>query len=121
MVGAPIVPGAQAGPTGELRYEIRWPDGRRLVSRFNRSVDAHKAQLLVEGDICEWKKSPTGISRYLKMKRSPSVKKFAGMLAQGNFTTTQRVICTNTWIAKEGTLRKSDRHVNSRSAANLKR
>lgn len=89
MVGAPIVLGAQPEQTGELRYEIRWPDGERLVSRFNRSVDAHKAQLLVEGGICEWKKSPTGILRYLKMKRSPSVKMFAGILAQGNFTTTQ--------------------------------
>ncbi len=86
-VGASIVPRAQPGPTAEV-YEVRWSDGRRLVSRLCRSVDAHQAKLLVEGDICEWKKSPTGIPRYLKMKRSPSVKKFATMLAQGNFTIT---------------------------------
>jgi hypothetical protein len=67
-------------------YEVRWPDGRRFDSR--RTIDARQAQLLVQGGICEEVRSPTGILRYLKIRRSPSVKKFASYLAQGNFTTT---------------------------------
>jgi hypothetical protein len=51
-------------------------------------VDERQAQLLLDGGICEAVRSPTGILRYLKIRRSPSVKKFASILAQGNFTIT---------------------------------
>lgn len=70
---------------GEV-YDVRWPDGRRLDSR--RQVDERQARLLVEGSICDAVRSPTGILRYLKMRRNPSVTKFASILAQGNFTIT---------------------------------
>jgi hypothetical protein len=50
-------------------------------------VDAHQAKLLVEGNICEWKESPTGILRYLKLRRNPPAN-FASILAQANFTIT---------------------------------
>ena len=85
LMPASTVLGAQPEQTGNV-YQVRWPDGRRFDSR--RRIDIHQAQLLVDGGICEWVKSPTGIPRYLRMKRSPSVKQFATMLAQGNFTTT---------------------------------
>ena len=77
-----------AEQTGEpRRYEVRWPDGRRLLSRFTRDVDAHQAQLLVENKICEAVRSPTGILRYLKLRRNPPAN-FASILAQANFTIT---------------------------------
>ncbi len=76
-------PGA-AGQIGELcGYEVRWPDDRRFDSR--RRIDEHQARLLVEGGICKEVRSPSGILRYLMLHR-PSVKKFATILAQGNFT-----------------------------------
>ena len=75
-----------AGQTGEL-YEVRWPDGRRFDSR--RKVTEHQARLLVEGGVCEKVLSPTGILRYLRMRNSPSMKKFASIVADANFTTTQ--------------------------------
>ena len=88
MVGAPIVLGAQPEQTGQLRYEIRWPDGERLVSRFNRSVDAHKAQLLVKV-ASGMEEKPDRHFAISQDEAQPSVKMFAGILAQGNFTTTQ--------------------------------
>jgi hypothetical protein len=77
-------PGA-AGHTGEV-YEVRWASGGQVDPR--RRVDERQAQLLVEGGVCDEVRSPTGILRYLKMRRSPSVKKFASIVAQGNFTIT---------------------------------
>jgi hypothetical protein len=87
VMPASTVLGAQPEQTAELRYEVRWSDGRRLVSRLARSVDAHQAKLLVEGKICEWKDSPSGIPRYLKLRRNPPAN-FASILAQANFTIT---------------------------------
>jgi hypothetical protein len=52
-------------------------------------VNEHQAKLLVEGGICDEKRSPTGVLRYLKMRRSPPAKKFASILAQADFTTTR--------------------------------
>ena len=78
-----LSPGA-AGQTGEV-YEVRWPDGRRFDSR--RKVTQHQARLLVQEGICDEVSSPTGILRYLKMRRNPPLKKFASVLAQANFTT----------------------------------
>ncbi len=72
------------GLIGEV-YDVRWPDGRRFDSR--RQVDARQAQLLVEGGICDEVRSPTGILRYLKLRRNQP-KGFASILAQANFTTT---------------------------------
>ena len=46
------------------------------------------ATLLVEGGVCEEIRSPTGILRYLKMRRNPPIRKFASILAQADFTTT---------------------------------
>jgi hypothetical protein len=77
-------PGA-AGLIGEV-YEVRWPDGRRFDSR--RRVSAHEAQLLVDGGICAEVRSPSGLLRYLKLKRNPPLKRFASILAQADFTTT---------------------------------
>jgi len=76
-------PGA-SGRIGEL-YEVRWPDGRRFDSRHR--VSEHQAQLLVEGGLCDEVRSPTGILRYVRMRRNPPTKKFVCLLAQGNFTT----------------------------------
>jgi hypothetical protein len=75
-----------AGQIGEV-YEVRWPDGRRFDSR--RTVSEYQARLLVEGGVCEEKRSPTGILRYLRMRRNAPMKKFASILAEANFTTTQ--------------------------------
>ena len=75
-----------AGQIGEL-YEVRWPDGRRFDSR--RKVTEHQARLLVEGRLCEEVRSATGILRYLKMVRNPPLKRFASIVAEANFTTTQ--------------------------------
>jgi hypothetical protein len=89
MTGPPVLspsttsPGA-AGQTGEL-YELRWPDGRRFDSR--RRVNQHQAQILVDGGVCDEVRSPTGILRYLKLRRNPSVN-FFSIRAQANFTTT---------------------------------
>ena|SRR5712691_539257 len=77
-------PGA-AGLIEEV-YEVRWPDGRRFDSR--RRVNDRQARLLVEGGVCDEVRSPTGILRYLRMRRTPSVKNFASIVAQVNFTTT---------------------------------
>jgi hypothetical protein len=91
MTGPPVArppsksPGL-AGQTGEV-YEVRCPDGRRFDSR--RKVSEYQARLLVEGGVCEEVRSPTGILRYLRMRRTPPMKKFAGILAEANFTTTQ--------------------------------
>jgi hypothetical protein len=74
-----------AGQAGEV-YEIRWPDGRRFDSR--RKVNEHEAQLLVDGGMCTQVRSPSGLLRYLKLKRNPPLKKFASILAQADFTTT---------------------------------
>ena len=74
-----------AGPIGEL-YEVRWPDGRRFNSR--RKVTEYQARLLVEGGVCDEVRSPSGILRYLVMRRNASLKKFASLQAQANFTTT---------------------------------
>jgi hypothetical protein len=75
-----------AGQIGEV-YEVRWPDGRRFDCR--RKVNDYQARLLVEGGVCEEVRSPTGILRYLRMRRNPPMKKFASILAEANFTTTQ--------------------------------
>ena len=89
MTGPPVArpvstsPGT-AGQIGKVYYEVRWSDGRRFDSR--RRVDERQARLLVEGGVCEAVRSPTGILRYLKMLRNPSVKKFASILAETNFT-----------------------------------
>ena len=50
-------------------------------------MNEHQARLLVEGGICDEVRSPTGVLRYLKMRRSPPVRKFASILAQADFTT----------------------------------
>jgi hypothetical protein len=70
--------------TGELCAYIRWPDGSPLNLR--RPVSVRQAELLASAGICELIKSPTGIPRYLRMKRNPPVKRFASILAQDNFT-----------------------------------
>lgn len=74
-----------AGRAGEVCFEVRWPDGRRFDSRHK--VTADQARLLVQAGICDEVSSPTGILRYLKMRRNPPLKKFASALAQANFTT----------------------------------
>jgi hypothetical protein len=76
-------PGA-AGQIGEVYY-VRWPDGSRLSSV--RKVNDREARLLVEGGMCDEVRSPAGILRYLIMRRNAPVKRFASILAQGNFTT----------------------------------
>ena len=76
-------PGA-AGLLGEV-YEVRWPDGRRFDSR--RRVNAHQVQLLIESGMCDEVRSPTGLLRYLKLRRNPPLKKFTSILAQADFTT----------------------------------
>ena len=92
MTGPPAVgpltesPGA-AGLADEVFLEVRWPDGRRLDSR--RKVTEHQARKPVETRICDEVRSPTGILRYLKMRRNPPLKKFASILAQADFTTTK--------------------------------
>src|SRR5688572_11592001 len=75
-----------AGQTGEL-FDVRWPDGRRFDSR--RGVNTDQANLLVSSGICDEVRSPTGILRYLKLRRNPSLRKFASILAQADFTTTK--------------------------------
>ena len=75
-----------AGQIGEV-YEVRWPDGRRLDSR--RKVSEHQARLLVENGVCEEVRSPTGILRFLRMRRNPPLKKFASLLADASITTTR--------------------------------
>jgi hypothetical protein len=75
-----------AGQIGEV-YEVRWPDGRRFDNR--RRVNEYQARLLVEGGVCQEKRRPTGILRYLTMRRNAPMKKFASVLAAANFTTTQ--------------------------------
>ena len=81
----PQSPGA-AGQIGEV-YEVRWPDGRRFDGR--RKLNEYQARLLVEGGICDEVRSPTGILRYLRMRRNAPAKSFLSLLAQANFTTTQ--------------------------------
>jgi hypothetical protein len=76
-----------AGQIGELYLEVRWPDGRRLDSR--RKVSEHQARLLVENSVCEEVRSPTGILRFLRMRRNPPLKKFASLLADASITTTR--------------------------------
>lgn len=74
------------GQVGKERlYEIRWPDGRRFDSR--RTIDSAQARLLVEAGICDEVRSPSGILRYLKMRRNPPLNGFAQILAQADFTT----------------------------------
>lgn len=90
MTGPPAITPASTtspGATGQLGkvYEVRWPDGRRFDSR--RRVDERHAHLLVDGGLCEEVRSPTGILRYLKLRRKPSAN-FFSILAQVNFTTT---------------------------------
>jgi hypothetical protein len=81
----PKSPGA-SGQIGDV-YAVRWPDGRRFDSR--RTVNEHQARLLVEGGICDEVRSPTGILRYLRMRRHAPLSRFASVLAQANFTTAQ--------------------------------
>jgi hypothetical protein len=97
FVVAPIVPARSIAQTGEL-YDVRWPDGRRFDSR--RQVDARQAMVLLDGGICEEVRSPSGILRYLRILRTPSVKRFATLLAQADFT-----------IARTGNLHE---HISSR-------
>jgi len=78
-------PGA-AGQTGNV-YEVRWPDGRRFDSR--RKVNEQQARLLVESALCDEVRSPTGVLRYLRLRRNPSVVEFANISAEANFTTTK--------------------------------
>jgi len=80
-------PPGSSGQIGEV-YEVRWPDGRRFDCR--RKVTAYEARLLIEGGVCDGIRSPTGILRYLRMRRNPPMKKFASVLAQADFTTIQR-------------------------------
>jgi hypothetical protein len=77
------------GATRQTRkvYEVRWPDGRRFDSR--RQIGIEQAQLLVNGKICEWVRSATGIPRYLRILSRTPGKAFLSMLAQANFTTTR--------------------------------
>jgi hypothetical protein len=85
----PKVLGADSERVGQLRdYEVRWPDGRRFDGR--RKVNAHQARLLVEGCVCDEVRSPSGILRYLRMRRNPPAT-LASVLAQANFTTTRTV------------------------------
>jgi hypothetical protein len=86
MVALPKSPGA-AGQTKEVFIEVRWSNGRRFDSR--RRVNEHQAQLLVKAGICDEVRSPTGILRFLKMRRSPPANKFATILAAADFTTTR--------------------------------
>lgn len=79
-------PGA-AGLVAEVYVEVRWSDGRRFDSR--RRVTQHQAKLLVEGGVCDTVCSPTGILRYLRLRRNAPMKSFAAILAQANFTTTK--------------------------------
>jgi hypothetical protein len=89
-----------AGQIGEL-YEVRWPDGRRFDSR--RKMNAHEAKLLVDGGVCAEVRSPTGRLRYLKLRRTPSLKKFATILAQADFTTTKTgILYQHTESRKKG-------------------
>lgn len=81
----PKSPGS-SGQIGEV-YEVRWPDGRRFDSR--RKVTESEARLLIEGGVCDAIRSPTGILRYLRMRRNPPIKKFASILAQADFTVIQ--------------------------------
>lgn len=78
-------PGA-TGRIGEV-YGVRWPDGRRFDNR--RKVTEYQARLLVEGGVCDEVRNPSGILRYLVMRRNAPVKKFVSLLAQADFTTTQ--------------------------------
>jgi hypothetical protein len=92
LTGPPgIRPFASTSPSviGQLPevYEIRWPDGRRFSNR--RKVTAHEAHLLVQGCICDEVRSPTGILRYLRMRRNPPMRMFASLLAQADFTVTR--------------------------------
>ena len=75
-----------AGQIGSV-YEVRWPDGRRFDGRAK--VNEFQARILVESGVCDEVRSPTGILRYLKMRRNPPMKKFTSIMAQANFTTTQ--------------------------------
>lgn len=77
----------EAGLVGEVYLEVRWPDGRRFDSR--RRVTVNQARMLVDGGICDEVRSPTGLLRYLKMRRNPPMTRFATILAQADFTTTQ--------------------------------
>jgi len=75
-----------AGHIAEVRlYEVRWSNGRRFDSR--RGVTERQAQQLMEARICDPIHSPTGILRYLKLRRPPPMANFASILAQANFTT----------------------------------
>src|SRR5689334_14074566 len=93
MTGPPATPTAPTSPSAvgqvaELRlYDIRWPDGRRFDSR--RPVTAEQARMLVAGGICDEQRSPTGILRYLRLRRNPAGNRFASVLAQADFTTTK--------------------------------
>src|ERR1051325_8821355 len=80
-------PGA-TGQGGEVYFDVRWPDGRRLDSR--KQVTHDQALQLVAAGICEEVRSPTGVLRYLRMRRSPPLRKFATILAEDNFTTIGR-------------------------------
>ena len=84
--GKPTSPSA-VGPVPDVSLEIRWPDGRPFDSR--RKVNEDQARLLVKGGVCDEVRSPTGILRYLKLRRNPPLKKFLSLQAQANFTTTQ--------------------------------
>lgn len=68
---------------GEPRFDVRGPDGNRFG---RKQVTEHQARLLVAGGVCDEKRSPKGLLRYLQMRRSPSMKKFAQILAQSDFT-----------------------------------
>jgi hypothetical protein len=77
-----------AGPIGEVYLEVRWPDGRRFDSR--RKVSEHQARQLVDGGICDEVRSPSGILRYLRLRRGPPFKRFASILANDSVTTQGR-------------------------------
>ena len=68
----------EAGKWVKCSLRLRSPDGRRLDGR--KQVTKDQARLLVEGRTCDEVRSPTGILRYIKMRRAPSLKKFADIL-----------------------------------------
>ena len=65
--------------------------GRNFDCRVGRWVDSLSivSIVLVESGVCEEVRRPTGILRYLRMRRNPPMKKFASVLSEANFTTTQ--------------------------------
>lgn len=80
-------PGA-AGQEGEVYFDVRWPDGRRLDSR--KQVTQEGGRQLVEGGICDEVRSPSGILRYFRMRRNPPLSKFGSILAEDSLTTAGR-------------------------------